>query len=265
MKIVVTGVAAAGLLFGVVGCSSEKTVGKDDLATEVSNQLTEQVGKKPDSVSCPDDLKGEVGATTRCELKGDGETYGVGVKVTKVDGDDVKFDIKVDDQPQGGAKSSSASPTEAAPAEQDYAALLIPATEIVAPGDTFTAQEPTVNPGGSPGVATVFSNQGDTREIGDTIMVLPDAASASAAAQGAVDAFGANVVGTPEPADIGDGGAVATGLSPDGAKAVTLLVFSQGRAFVTLQFDSGAEDPVPQEFVEDVARKQDALIQSGLS
>jgi hypothetical protein len=155
--------------------------------------------------------------------------------------------------------------TEAAPSEQDYSTLLIPPTEIVAPGDTFTAQEPTLNPGGSPGVATVYFNQGDTRQIGDTIMVLPDEASAAGAAEAAVGALGQNVVGTPEPADIGGGGTIVSGTSPDGSKAVTVLVFPQGRAFVTLQFESAPEDPVPPEFVEDVARKQDALIQSGLT
>lgn len=41
--------------------------------------------------------------------------------------------------------------------------LLISAEDIVAPGDTFTAQAPTVNPGGKPGVATVFSSRGHPR------------------------------------------------------------------------------------------------------
>ena len=58
------------------------------------------VGRAPDSVDCPDDLKGEVGATTRCTLRDGGESYGVDVNVTKVEGTDVKFDLKVDDQPQ---------------------------------------------------------------------------------------------------------------------------------------------------------------------
>ena len=59
-----------------------------------------QVGHAPDSVECPDSLEGKVGATTRCTLKDGDQTYGVGVNVTKVEGTDVKFDIKVDDQPQ---------------------------------------------------------------------------------------------------------------------------------------------------------------------
>jgi predicted thioesterase len=33
-------------------------------------------------------------------VPGCGETYGVDVNVTKVEGTDVKFDLKVDDEPQ---------------------------------------------------------------------------------------------------------------------------------------------------------------------
>jgi hypothetical protein len=51
-------------------------------------------------VECPDNLKGEVGATTRCTLNDAGNTYGVDVNVTKVEGTDVRFDLKFDDEPR---------------------------------------------------------------------------------------------------------------------------------------------------------------------
>ena len=38
--------------------------------------------------------------TMRCKLEDGGETYGVEVKVTEVDGNNVKFDIQVDDEPE---------------------------------------------------------------------------------------------------------------------------------------------------------------------
>ena len=160
------------------------------------------------------------------------------------------------------ASSTSATSTAAA---EDYSKLLIAAEDIVAPGDTFTAQAPTLNPASNPGVATVFSNAGDTREIGDTIMVLPDADSAGVALKGAVDALGSSVVGgTPEPAQVGSDATMVSGTSPDGSKAVTVLVFTEGAAFTTLEFDSGADDPVPPEFVLDVAGKQAEKIKAGL-
>jgi hypothetical protein len=84
----------------VAACSSgPPMVAKNDLAGEISNQLKQQVGRAPDSVTCPDDLKGEVGTKERCELKDGSDTYGVTVTVTSVKGTDVKFDIKVDEKP----------------------------------------------------------------------------------------------------------------------------------------------------------------------
>ena len=95
---------AAAAVATAVACSfsagSSVSVHKNDLAKEISAQLEKQVGRAPESVDCPEDLKGEVGATTRCTLNDAGETYGVDVNVTKVEGADVKFDLKVDDQPQ---------------------------------------------------------------------------------------------------------------------------------------------------------------------
>ncbi len=95
---------AAAAVATAVACSfsagSSVSVDKNDLAKEISAQLEKQVGRAPESVDCPDDLKGEVGATTRCTLNDGGDTYGVDVNVTNVEGADVKFDLKVDDKPQ---------------------------------------------------------------------------------------------------------------------------------------------------------------------
>lgn len=159
----------------------------------------------------------------------------------------------------GGASSSTAA------ASPDYSALLIEDSDISAPGDTFTAQPPTLNPNGKEGVATVFANQGDTREIGDTILVLPDASAANTALDGAIGALGSAVTGgTPQSAQIGSSGTVVSGMSPDGSKSVTVLLFTEGRAFVTLEFDGAPDDPVPPEGVTDVGQKQDAAIKNGL-
>ena len=161
------------------------------------------------------------------------------------------------------SKATSASSSPAA-SDKDLSKLLISADQIVAPGDVFTAQAPTLNPGGKPGVATVFSNAEDTREIGDTIFVLPDAAAANTALQGAVSAFASTVTGTPQSADVGSTATMVSGASPDGAKSITVLVFARGTAFTTLEFDGGPEDAVPAEFVLDVAKKQDAKLTAAL-
>jgi len=165
------------------------------------------------------------------------------------------------------AKSSASSePSSSDTASGGYAKLLIKPEDIALPGDTFSVAPPTENPNGKAGVAAVFSNQGDTREIGDTIMILPDSAGAATALDGAKSALGSSVSGgDPQPAAVGEGGTIVQGTSPDGSKSVTVLIFSEGKAFVTLEFDGKPEDEVPPAFATDIGQKQDAAIKSGLA
>jgi hypothetical protein len=75
-------------------------VDKDQVASRVSDNLAQQVGQPPDSVTCPGSLKGVVGTTLRCELTNDSKKYGMTVTVTSVDIPQVYFDYKVDDHTQ---------------------------------------------------------------------------------------------------------------------------------------------------------------------
>jgi len=95
VNVTVTSVNGNDVKFDMV-----ETVDKDQVAKILSNKLTQQVGRKPDSVSCPDNLKGVEGATLRCELTDGGQKYGIAVTVTNVDAGDVSFDYKVDDKPE---------------------------------------------------------------------------------------------------------------------------------------------------------------------
>ena len=63
--------------------------------------------------------------------------------------------------------SSSATSSASSGPLADYTALLIKASDITLPGDTFTAQPAIQNPNGQPGVAQLFGNQNDTRHVGD--------------------------------------------------------------------------------------------------
>jgi hypothetical protein len=165
------------------------------------------------------------------------------------------------------AKSSASSePGSSEAPSGGYAKLLIKPEDIALPGDTFSVAPPTENPNGKAGVAAVFSNQVDTREIGDTILILPDSAGAAAALDGAKSALGSAVSGgDPQPAAVGEGGTIVQGTSPDGSKSVTVLIFTEGKAFVTLEFDGKPEDAVPPAFATDIGQKQDAAIKSGLA
>lgn len=86
-------------LAALAGCSSEKAVSQDDVEKQISTQLTNQVGQRPDDISCPDDLKAEVGTTMTCVLTDGKAHYDVAIDVTKVDSGDVSFDIQVADKP----------------------------------------------------------------------------------------------------------------------------------------------------------------------
>jgi len=96
--------ALAPLVVGLAGCptavAQTVTVDKEAVASAVSDQLAKQVGRPPDSVTCPEDLEGVVGTQLRCELVAGNDTYGVTVTVTSVKGTNVNFHIAVDDQPK---------------------------------------------------------------------------------------------------------------------------------------------------------------------
>ncbi|MCQ4213884.1 MULTISPECIES: DUF4333 domain-containing protein [Streptomyces] len=101
-------VAAGALL---VGCSGSVSVGstdpkmsKEKLADTVAEKLASTTGQPKPDISCPEDLAGKVGTTTRCKLTAsDGSTLGVNVKVTAVDGKNIKFAIQADDTPSPAA------------------------------------------------------------------------------------------------------------------------------------------------------------------
>jgi hypothetical protein len=163
------------------------------------------------------------------------------------------------------AGSNSATSSSSSAAAADYTGLMIKASDITLPGDTFTGQPPIQNPNGQPGVAQIFSNQNDTRHVGDTILILPDPDQAVSELDEEKAALGDMVKGgTPAPAAVGTGGTMVSGTAPEGSKAVTVLLFTEGKAFINLEFDSAPNDPVPPQFVTDVGQKQDTAIKNGL-
>jgi len=168
------------------------------------------------------------------------------------------------------ASASSAAPTSSSGAAQhsDYSNLLIKSTDIVIPGDSFMSLTP---PAPNPtGIDETFINQNGSRQISDKIYVYPDAAAATQArdmtAQTLTDPDMGVKGGTPTPVDVGTGGTMASGTTTkaDGPKSKSSIMFTEGKAFVSIDFESAANDPVPQDFVLDVARKQDAAIKAGL-
>ncbi|MFE2418547.1 DUF4333 domain-containing protein [Streptomyces hokutonensis] len=98
-------VIAAGTLLS--GCSASVEVKKstppklsaDKLSSTLAEKLAAATGQSKPDVSCPEDLVGKVGTTSRCTLTADdGSTLGVTVKVTSVSGNQIHYDFKADDK-----------------------------------------------------------------------------------------------------------------------------------------------------------------------
>lgn len=102
---IIAGAALGALPLLLAGCSfsfgGPGAVPADDVAEQSSEMLGEQVGQAPDDFTCADDLPAEVDAEIRCELVDGYETYGVTITTTSVDGDNVEWDILVDETPVG--------------------------------------------------------------------------------------------------------------------------------------------------------------------
>ncbi|MBV8964710.1 MAG: hypothetical protein JO191_00895, partial [Mycobacteriaceae bacterium] len=153
----------------------------------------------------------------------------------------------------GGSPSGSPAAT---PRTVDYTHLLITPRDILAPDDSYVAAPTQPNPAGTQGAEVLLTNQDQTRAIGDSIVILPDAAAAPSALQQATAALRRSVIGgDPQRAPGDTGGTVVSGTAPDQSKAVTILLFTEGRAFVRLEFDSASGTSTAPDFVADVAQK----------
>lgn len=165
------------------------------------------------------------------------------------------------------ATNSSSAPTSAAAAAAppgEYAKLLIQVSDINAPVP-FTADPPTGNPNGQPGAAVTFKDEDSTHVIKDTIGVYDDAGAATNALNAAKGQQG-GLIKDPntQASTIGTGGTMLTGNKPDRSKGVAILLFTEGKALVTLEFDGPIDTLAPPEFVNDVGQKQDDAVKKGL-
>ncbi len=165
------------------------------------------------------------------------------------------------------ASSSSAASTSSAPTSGvaplgDYTYLLLQASDVGT--DATPTGPPMQNPGGVAGAAVTFGNPDRSRTIDDLVVIFTDPTVAAQQAKDRAQSFGKYVTAAPQTFDIGTNGLIAVGMSPDNSKAVTYVTFAEGRVGVDLEFDSAPNDPAPQDFVLDIARKQDAVVKNRL-
>lgn len=157
----------------------------------------------------------------------------------------------------GGMGSAAAQP--------DYATIPVHPNDVT-DSTAFSAAAPVMNPNGQPGISTVYTHRDGSRQITNTILVLPDPGAATASMDDARARLAGEIVDSKtNPAAVGSGGTIISGLSADRSKSVTALTFTEGNAFANIQFDGPANDPVPADLVTEYGRQQDTAIRNALS
>jgi hypothetical protein len=86
-------------LLSLTACGA-KEVPKEEVEKQAMAVLTKTVGKEAPQITCPGNLKAEVGTVMVCGMPLEGKTYDVNIKVTEVEGGNAKFDVAVADKPR---------------------------------------------------------------------------------------------------------------------------------------------------------------------
>jgi hypothetical protein len=165
--------------------------------------------------------------------------------------------------PSVASSSSAASSTAsgaAAPSAQptNYSVLLIKPSDIG--GDFNAPQPPVLNPKGAAGIAQLFAIPDNSRRISDTISIVADPAAAATGLDNTKTNYAGKVTGTWQPVDVGSSGTMLFGTLSDNSQAITVLLFTEGKALVDLEFTGAANDPIDVDVAKDIGRKQDAAI-----
>jgi Domain of unknown function (DUF4333) len=81
-------------LLAVTGCSGKTTVKPDGAAQSVVDVVSSQTGFRPTDVKCPSGVEAKVGQEFDCHFTGpEGKPYTAHMRITKVDGEKVVFDV----------------------------------------------------------------------------------------------------------------------------------------------------------------------------
>jgi hypothetical protein len=103
VRTVVLAVCCLG--FTLSGCSvkvsstPEASITKESLETGIADVLEQQVGQRPDSITCPGPVKAAAGESIRCELASGSTKYGLSATVNSFADGKANYSVKVDDQP----------------------------------------------------------------------------------------------------------------------------------------------------------------------
>ncbi|MFW5418551.1 DUF4333 domain-containing protein [Nocardiopsis sp. CNT-189] len=98
-RTIVAGAGAGAAVLLAAGCAVEfnvEGVPQEEVVERATQVLEEELGGAVEDFSCPGELPAQEGESMRCELTAGGQTVGVTLTTTKVNGSDVDFDVKVD-------------------------------------------------------------------------------------------------------------------------------------------------------------------------
>ena len=165
----------------------------------------------------------------------------------------------------GVSVPTTTTSTKPVAAAVDYTRLLLQAGDVSATGDAFTAEPATPNPDSRPGAEVLIVNQEQTKAVSILLVALDSpAAGPSALAEAQAGLTKAVSPGPARPSVVGTGGTVVSGNSPDGAKSVTVLLFTQGSTLARIEFDGLPGQPAAADFVTNVGQKQAIALRVGL-
>ena len=88
---------AAGTLLALLAlsaCSSKPTVKPEGAAQSVVDVVSGQTGFRPTDVKCPSGVEAKVGQEFDCHFTGPEGPYTAHMRITKVDGDRIEFDVR---------------------------------------------------------------------------------------------------------------------------------------------------------------------------
>lgn len=161
--------------------------------------------------------------------------------------------------------TTTTTTTKASAAPVDYTRLLLQARDISPTGDAYIAQPATANPDSRPGAEVLFVNQEQTKAVGILLVALDNPATGPSALAEAQASLAKSVgPGPPRPSIVGTGGTVVSGNSPDGAKSVTVLLFTEGSTLARIEFDGLPGEPADANFVTNTGQKQAIALRVGL-
>jgi hypothetical protein len=167
--------------------------------------------------------------------------------------------------PGVSAATTTTTSTKPAAASVDYTRLLLQPGDISTTGDAYVAQPATANPDSRPGAEVLIVNQAQTKAVSILIIALDSPAAGPSALAEAQASLAKSVdPGPPRPSIVGTGGTVVSGNSPDGAKSVSVLLFTQGSTLARVEFDGLPGQPADADFITNVGQKQAIALRVGL-